>query len=44
IGNNYNQPSPRTNMKVPTIENNHRVAEINQNENTNLDISTTNNE
>ena len=44
IGNNYNQPSPRTNMAVPITENSHRVADINQNENTNLDISTTNNE
>ncbi|KAK9205222.1 hypothetical protein WN943_015489 [Citrus x changshan-huyou] len=44
IGNNYNQPSPRTNMTVPITKNSHRVADINQNENTNLDISTTNNE
>ena len=43
IGNNYNQPSPRINMAVPIIENSHSVADINQNENTNLDISTTNN-
>ena len=31
-------------MEVPTIENSHRVVDINQNENTNLNIFTTNNE